>query len=273
MHWMAAMNQFTVLGASGFVGSHIVRKLNSLGIDCYAPKKGDPEIFEKNLGKVFYCVGMTSDFIKNPVLTIDAHVLFLSKLVDRAKFDRLVYLSSTRLYDGLAESVVNESADLSWSTSNPRHLYDLSKALGESITLTALSGRGCVARLSCVYDSIPGSPGFMSGLLQKLSKSKTVVLETTTGLLRDYIYVDDVVSALKAMLDHDVSGVFNVASGENISNGDLSECISRFGYSLKIRTASERQIMPTCDISKINNLGISPVLLMDFFTNYFGDKC
>lgn len=264
------MTQFTVLGASGFIGSHIVKKLNSLGIDCYAPKKGDPEIFERNLGKVFYCVGMTSDYIKNPIATVDAHVLHLSELVDRAKFERLVYLSSTRLYDGLVEAVVGESADLRLNSSNPRHIYDLSKALGESITLNAASGRGCVARLSCVYDCSPKSPGFMSGLLYQLSKSNAVALETSTGFLRDYIHVDDVVFALTTMLDHDVSGVFNVASGENISNGDLSEYLLRLGYSLKISAVSDRQVIPVCDISKINRLGVFPVLLMDFLSRNLG---
>jgi len=182
----------------------------------------------------------------------------------------LVYLSSTRLYDGLVEAVVGESADLRLNSSNPRHIYDLSKALGESIALNAASGRGCVARLSCVYDVAPNSPGFMSGLLHLLGQSKTVSLKTSTGFLRDYIYLDDVVLALKAMLDNDVYGIFNVASGENVSNGDLSECLARLGYSLNISTVSDRQVIPVCDNSKINGLGVFPVLLMDFLASYFG---
>lgn len=47
------MTQFTVLGASGFIGSHIVKKLNSLGIDCYAPKKEIPKFLKETSGKYF----------------------------------------------------------------------------------------------------------------------------------------------------------------------------------------------------------------------------
>ena len=253
-----------MLGASGFIGSRVVSILRSVGVECYAPLKDDPEIFEKELGKVFYCVGMTADYIKNQGATVSAHVSHLSKIIERAKFDRLVYSSSTRLYDGLGDVLATEETVLSYNKKNPRHLYDLSKALGENLTLTATGGRWCVVRLSCVYDSSFGSPGFMSILLQQLSESCTLTLDSSTGFLRDYIFVDDVVYALKAILDSDKCAIFNVASGENITNKELSEFLSNIGCVLKIANISEKQVMPVCDISKIKNLGINPILVMDF---------
>ena len=63
----------------------------------------------------------------------------------------LVYLSSTRLYDGqpgFAGAEVDEDTPLALDPAQPRHLYDLSKALGESLCRQASGGRARIARLT-----------------------------------------------------------------------------------------------------------------------------
>ncbi len=128
------MTLATIVGASGFIGSRLLRHLQHLGWDCRMPARDDRAFVRERLGTVFYCAGLTADFAKRPHDTVRAHVGLLDELLAHANFDALVYLSSTRLYDGCianARSFVDEHTPLALDPAQPRHLFDLSKALGE----------------------------------------------------------------------------------------------------------------------------------------------
>ena len=132
----------TILGATGFVGRRLRARLTALGWDIYAPAKGDKTLFGHDMGVVFYCAGLTADFDRRPFDTVEAHSTLLSELVQAGRFEQIIYLSSTRLYDGQAARELDESAPLLFDPADPRRIYDLSKALGENITLTRTEGRG-----------------------------------------------------------------------------------------------------------------------------------
>ena len=99
-----------------------------------------------------YCAGLTADYLARPFDTVQAHVSHLAQVLQhglaQGMLQSLVYLSSTRLYDGLGdlgeESEAGEDAVLPMDPANPRHLYDFSKGLGESLCHVAGQGRGCV---------------------------------------------------------------------------------------------------------------------------------
>ena len=72
------MTQFTVIGASGFLGSRLVTALTASGHEVYAPTRDDPALFTRPLVRVFYCAGLTGDFIARPFDTVEAHVSLLA---------------------------------------------------------------------------------------------------------------------------------------------------------------------------------------------------
>lgn len=259
---------YTVLGATGFVGSRVVATLSKAGCDVYTPGRDELKQFTRPLGKVFYCVGLTADYLARPYDTVEAHVSLLARLLQQAEFESLVYLSSTRLYDGLTLPVASEDATLHLNPASTRHIYDLSKALGENMCLTASNGRASVARLSCVYDSQVGSPGFLSEWLQRAAKEKNFSLESGTGIVRDYIHLDDVVTALIAILESDEKAIFNVASGENISNAALAEIFNRHGWSVTLNRDTPLQTASVCDISRLLRLGVRPKLVEEVLEQY-----
>ncbi|WP_333699462.1 NAD-dependent epimerase/dehydratase family protein [Rivihabitans pingtungensis] len=130
---MAKAPAYTVLGASGFVGQRLVSELTRRGADFWVPARQAPEILQQPLGVVFYCIGLTADYAQRPFDTVAAHVSYLARILEEAQFEHIVYLSSTRLYDGLPIAEGRGDTPLSLSPNNPRHLYDLSKALGENL--------------------------------------------------------------------------------------------------------------------------------------------
>lgn len=220
----------TVIGSTGFIGRHLVEHLHAAGCQVLEPARDTLHWLEGPLGHVFYCAGLTADFAQRPHDTVQAHVSLLSSVLQRGQFESLVYLSSTRLYDGSLVDPADEATPLALDPRQPRHLYDLSKALGESLCHAASGGRARVARLSCVYRDAGDADGFLPQLLrgvpQALARAENgtparLRVDTTPHAARDYVHLDDVLAALLLIATRGTQPLYNVASGRNLSNREL----------------------------------------------------
>jgi nucleoside-diphosphate-sugar epimerase len=258
----------TILGAAGFVGRRLKARLEAEGREVFAPAKHDPELFRRELGTVFYCAGLTADYDARPFDTVEAHATLVSELARGAGFTRLVYLSSTRLYDGQAAAEVHEDAPLILDPTDPRRVYDLSKALGENITLTRTGGRGAVARLANVYDWEEGSPGFLSDWLVQARAARDLTLQSSPHVRRDYIHLDDVVDALLALAAADAPGIVNVASGELVSNGQIAEVFAGFGRKVRFSGDADPAPPPNASVTRLRALGVEPRPVKDVVRAY-----
>ena len=103
------MSGFTVIGAGGFIGGRLAAALRARGDSVYAPARGDEGLFDQDLGSVFYCAGLTGDFHVRPFETVEAHVGLLVQVLAKARFERLIYLSSTRVYDSLGAAEIGRA--------------------------------------------------------------------------------------------------------------------------------------------------------------------
>jgi nucleoside-diphosphate-sugar epimerase len=152
-------------------------------------------------------------------------------VLESEAFDALVYLSSTRLYDGLdAADPVGEDMPIAISPGHPRHLYDVTKLAGETLCATMAPGRARVARLACVYDETDPDDGFLGQLLARVAATPaggTIPLDSSPHLARDYVHRDDVVRALVAIAERGTHRAYNVASGTNLRNDRLAALIGR----------------------------------------------
>jgi nucleoside-diphosphate-sugar epimerase len=221
------MTRATVIGASGFIGRRLVAHLRRGGWDCRAPARDDRDFTRDGaLGTVFHCAGLTADYARRPHDTVQAHVGLLDEVLAHADFDALVYLSSTRLYDGCVGSAgVDEDTPLALDPAQPRHLFDLSKALGESLCRQASGGRARIARLSCVYSgAADGAEGFLGSLLARVrapGHGPVLEVDASAEAARDYVHVDDAVEALVAIASGGTRPLYNVAGGVNVGNRAL----------------------------------------------------
>jgi nucleoside-diphosphate-sugar epimerase len=94
--------------------------------------------------------------------------------------------------------------------------------MGESIVLNC--GRNArVARLSNVYGPDFHSDNFLSSIVRDAVSGEKLVLHTAPESAKDYISVDDVVSALIQIAERGREQIYNVASGINVSHRELAE--------------------------------------------------
>lgn len=244
----------TVVGARGFVGARLARRLAAEGARPWTPAKGDPELLKRDLGVVYYCAGLTADYDRRPFDAVEAHASLVSEILRAGRFERLIYCSSTRLYDGLPQAEVDENASLVFDPADPRRVYDLSKALGENLTLARSGGRGVVARLSNVYDGAEGSPGFLSEWLVKAGRSRDLTLESSPHIRRDYIHLDDVVSGLIAVAGG--SGIYNLSAGALTSNAQIAETFTAEGWRVGFTGAADPPPPPNASANRLAGLGV-----------------
>lgn len=217
------MTMITILGSTGFIGLHLKQKLDLLGITYLAPRK-DEDLEGKDLGTIIYCIGLTADFRERPLDTVEAHVCQLLEIIRHSVFQKIIYLSSTRVYDA-AMRIAEEDAVFHVAPNNPSDLYNISKLMGEAI-IHSLADRGCIVRLSNVYGNDLGSGNFLSRIIREALTAKRVILETAMDSEKDYISVNDVVTLLIQIASQGSRRVYNIASGLNISNQEIMDQLS-----------------------------------------------
>lgn len=250
--------KFTILGASGFIGSHLRAYLEKTGYECFAPARGDASVFGQELGHVIYCIGLTADFRQRPFDTVRAHVCFLAEVLEKAKFESLLYLSSTRVYAGAASG--NEDAQLMAGD-----LYNLSKLAGESLCFASGRANVRVARLSNVFGNDFSSDNFLPSLIRAAVVDGRIILGTALDSAKDYVHIDDVVSVLPKIALAGKQRVYNVASGRNISNRELVEIIRELtGCAAEVAGDAGHVSFPPIQVTRLRQeFGFSSTMLPD----------
>ena len=242
--------KFTVLGASGLIGSQLRSHLERRGNEVFAPARNDPRIFSEDLGHVIYCIGVTADFRHKPFETVAAHVTVLADLLSRAAFASLLYLSSTRIYLG-ADST-DELADCRVNTNHPDDLYNVTKLTGESLSFASGRKNVRVARISNVFSIDPRSANFLSELIRDALKSKRIVLHTSLDSEKDYIALADVLELLVRIAASGKQMLYNVATGTNITNRTLVERIAGLtGCKVDVAPDAPTVLFPPISITRI----------------------
>lgn len=239
----------TVLGASGFIGSGLVTRLASLGVDHCAVGR-EEDLPGANLGHVIYCIGLTADFRSRPFDTVAAHVCKLLEVLRNCRFDSLLYLSSTRLYSDVDESTAEESM-LRIAPLNPSDLYNASKIMGESIVLNC--GRHAkVARLSNVYGCDVTSDNFLASIIRDAITRKKIELHTSPDSAKDYISLDNVVDGLIQIATSGKEQIYNLASGVNVANAQLTEKLRALtGCAVQFSEAAQLVTFPPINIDRM----------------------
>ncbi|MGB0833771.1 MAG: NAD-dependent epimerase/dehydratase family protein [Psychrobium sp.] len=213
------MAHFTVVGGKGFIGSELVSFLKLKGHSVFVPQKHDDKIFSEELGIVVYCAGH-GDCQNNPAKVVESNLTYLSNVVEKSHFEKLVYLSSTRVYMGIEDS--EECSNLLVEYSDQRKLFNLTKLAAEELILRT-SKNAAIIRPSNVYGLALNSPLFLPSITRDAILKGEVNMYVSPEYEKDYVSVVDVVTAIEKISLMDITDkVINIASGVNVSAGEIA---------------------------------------------------
>lgn len=266
------MTRFTVLGASGYIGSRLSQRLQAAGHDVWAPGR-DADLFDRSLGHVVYCIGLTGDFRERPFDTVEAHVSLLANVLRRGRFDTLLYLSSTRVYLGAERT--DETAHLTVQPHDPSHLYNLTKLAGEALCHSSGRTGVRVARLSNVIgpDMDAASGNFVAMLLRD-ARAGYVTLQSDPRSAKDYIHIDDVLELLPRIAVAGRAPAYNVASGVQTTHAQWLEWLAAYtGCSVAVQPGAALQQFPSIDVRRLQEeFGFAPRPLANHLAGLFGER-
>jgi nucleoside-diphosphate-sugar epimerase len=244
--------KFTVFGGRGFIGSHLADYLRGRGHDVWVPARDTSEIAGQNLGHVIYAIGLTGDFRSRPFDTIEANVGTLARLMQGTGFDSWLYISSTRLYGtGAGRAPCREGEPIAL-TPCADSLYDASKLLGETLCLSRPQESIRIARLSNVYGAGQSRHTFLGAIMADLKDRREVLIRESPQSSKDYIALSAVLPLLESIALHGRERIYNVASGELLSHGELASRLGELtGLPLRFMDGAQERVFPRIDISRI----------------------
>jgi len=220
---------------------------------------------------VIYAIGLTADFRVRPLETVEGHVCLLQRLLQAGDFESLTYLSSTRVYVGSADT--RESAPLRVNPNDGSDLYNLSKLMGESLCLHGGRPGLKVARLSNVVGLRRDPDMFIDQLLEEGHRTGKVVFRTAPESRKDYVHIDDVVRLVGQLALSEAAGIYNVASGEGVTNREIAAALrSELGFEVATVAEAPTWEFTAIDISKAEErFAYRPRKFADYFPGYLQD--
>ena len=243
--------KYTVLGANGFIGSHLTTFLEEHGNEVATPDIRKQEIYNETLGNVIYCIGIPN-FLERPFDAIEAHACLLAKLLEQCRFDSFLYISSARLYAGLKNT--NEDEAILINPSKINDLYNISKAMGESICLASKKEGIKIVRPSNVTGNNLKSNLFIPSIIKDALKNQKIVLHSSFESEKDYVDIDDVINIIHKILSQGKDKIYNIAYGKNTTAREIVNEISRItNCTIDIDENAPEYSFPPISIKKIQN--------------------
>jgi nucleoside-diphosphate-sugar epimerase len=219
---------FTVIGAGGFLGRELEHQLQAAGHRVRAvgrdswPPKGSA------LGHVLFAAGTNSASQSNVRSDYDSHVLALAQLLRDYELAGLTYLSSTRLYAGAAAT--HEQAALVVQPHSPSHSYNIAKLAGENLCLTSGHPNARVVRLANVFGAGDPTRTFLAEVLRSVARSSAVTIHQPPESAKDYVPLGDAVAGVIAVATGGREPIYNIASGINVSHAEIASLLTEAGF-------------------------------------------
>lgn len=267
------MTTHLVVGGNGFLGRHLVRALLERGetvriadampahwfdaaavdthiLDMSKASPGEFDALVDRIDTIYHCAWSTIPETANqdPALDLKINLGMTLGLLDalrrRGRGGRIVFLSSGgTVYGPLMRTPVPEDHPL-----DPITAYGISKLAAEKYlqlyrTLYGVDAR--VARIANPYGAgqNPSKPqGVIGTVVHRALSQKTIEIWGTGELVRDFIHVSDVVSALLLLAERpwklgEAMPLFNFGSGVGCS---INAVLTEVGASLGTELAIER---------------------------------
>ena len=285
-----------ITGGAGFIGIHLCKKLLELNHDVTVydnfsnslQENFDSEINQKvtvvsgdildisklvtsmqNHEIVIHLAAQISvpESVKNPKLTFDVNVNGTHNVLEsckKNKISKIIAASTAAVYQNVSEKIIlNES-----SLTEPSSPYGSSKLEMENMIndfTQTHNVNAMILRLFNVYGigQSPEYAGVITKFLSDIKSNNSLTIFGDGSQTRDFVHVNDVVSAIILSIDSSNFGLYNVATGKSVTILDLAHLLIEQSKK-KLDVVFEEQQkgdikFSHASISKINqNLAFSP---------------
>jgi len=257
---MDKLKTVAVLGGLGFIGSHICRALVASGVPVRVIDREDSprdrvrdieHLLDIRTGdvtrvdEILSALADTSTLIhlvhstvpqgsmSDPAADIIDNVASVARLAARlgmTDIERIVFISS-----GGAVYGVNDNARIAESEpTNPISSYGVTKLANEKYLAmyAATHGIRClIVRPANIYgpqQRLDKGQGVIGTLVDRSLRGEPIEIWGTGEVVRDYLYIDDMVAGILALLEYGGSRqIFNIGSGVGHSVSDILSLLGR----------------------------------------------
>ena len=247
-----------ITGGAGFIGIHLCKKLLELNHDVTVydnfsnslRENFDSKINQKatvisgdildisklvtsmqNHEIVIHLAAQISvpESVKNPKLTFDVNVNGTHNVLEsckKNKISKIIAASTAAVYQNVSEkTILNES-----SVTEPSSPYGSSKLEMENMIndfTQTHNVNAIILRLFNVYGigQSPEYAGVITKFLSDIKSNNSLTIFGDGSQTRDFVHVNDVVSAIILSIDSSNFGLYNVATGKSVTILDLAHLL------------------------------------------------
>ncbi|MCB0207879.1 MAG: NAD-dependent epimerase/dehydratase family protein [Anaerolineae bacterium] len=245
-----------VVGGTGFIGSHLVSQLIKDNYQVRVLSRKAPVSTNHTFENVEYLSGsfLALDCVKKALTDIDIVYHLAVTTTPGSSNDQILYDAQTNLMGSLNLIQVSAEANVSRFifVSSGGSVYGPTKAelISETTPTNPISAHGVsklaiekyleiyrrqfgldyrIARAGNPYgerQNIEKGQGFIAYAMQQIAQNKEITVWGDGSVVRDFFYVEDLVDALRLMLDDEESHkTYNVGSGQGLSLNEIIESL------------------------------------------------
>ena len=256
------MDKIILLGHTGYIGNAIYKKLQNKKIIGFSSKdinltnyreclKLKKHLNEKTI--LIICSAIKSDlgnsfetYIKNVRMAEN-----LNKIIAKNSLKKIILLSSNSVYGVFKKhKKIDEKTPV-----YPDTFYSLAKIVSEKLFQLSVSEKKLlILRPTTIYGPneliVPNTP---SGFLRKAIDNRGISLWGDGSEIRDFLFIEDIVEIISKIINKNIYGILNLASGEKKSYADSIKIISKV-LKKKINFESKKRTLDPVD--KIYNINL-----------------
>jgi UDP-glucose 4-epimerase len=257
--------EIKITGQKGFIGTHLVAYLHSLGYFV--------EGFEGNLldtpsvnafmeqGEAQILIHMAGSFDPPMSHLVESNVTTTVNLLHALKNSRiqkLIYISSAAVY-GEPEGESSSEDD----EPHPNTEYGTSKLMAEREVIRLAEKQHIeyvILRFPGVYGN-SGGRGVIQLFMKGIQKEQRITIFGDGNQKRSFLHIEDACRAILAACKYKGSGVFNISSTNSVSLNDIIEILkTKYIFSVNYQEANNNLKNISLDIRRAKKeLGYKPV--------------
>lgn len=263
-------NKISVFGASGFIGNRFCELYSN-----FVLKIPRNEVVTSG-GEILYLISTVDNYHIHTDLHIDVNTNLTVLMNVLENFKKTYSPDSAPVFNFVSSWFVygqNDNIPFHEDTTpcNPTGFYSITKRCAEQMLICFCKTFGYryrIFRLANVIGEgdlkISKKKNALQYMIKEIVDNKNVELYYGGDVLRDYIYVDDVCSAIKLCMDNSkVNEIYNIGSGIPLKFLDLINKTIKFSNSsskiIHIEPTNFHNIVQVrhsyLDISKLQNIG------------------